>query len=197
MRFNGQACVGQFTRTVELRRPDGTSVPLVIKPLPLGFHGRMRERGVCAPAPPARVARDAAGKPLRDARGMAVLMANERDAEYLAAVERHNQRVAALVIAEGLRGDTNVRFEAVERGKGTGARGQGTENIATHGDSSSRNTDLTAFADAITEELAEAGWSDGDVLWLCREILALSNLLDDHVREAQGNFPRVWREPDD
>lgn len=176
MRINGEACVGQFTRTVELRRPDGTSVPLVIKPLPLGFHGRMRERGVCAPVPPARVARDAAGKPLRDARGMAVLMADERDAEYLAAVERHNQRVAALVIAEGLRSDANVLFEA-----------------QVHPETKDWNT----FSDAITAELADAGWSDGDVLWLCREILALSNLLDDHVRESQGNFPRVWREPDD
>jgi len=167
MKLNGEICRERFCRRVELPRADGSSLALTVSPLRLGFHRRLRRRGIFPPRKPTRVARDSSGKPLRDAQGLAVLMPDAENADYLAELDQYNQRVAAMVIVEGLRDDETIEFETA---KPTEAG------------------DWPAFADAINTELESAGWSIGDVATLCDHIFRVSNLLDEHVRETTENF---------
>ncbi len=142
---------------------------LRLQPLPLGFHQRLRRRRIHPPVPPVKIARDAAGKPLRDAQGSAVTLADVQQPDYLAACERYHQRVAVLSLAEALRGDETIELETVPPVE---SATQGWED----------------YADALFAELEQAGFAAGDLVLLCREICRLSNLIDDHLRVAQGNF---------
>lgn len=168
MRIQGQVSPARYSRVVEWPRPDGTGQPLTLQPLPLGFHRRLREHGISPPVPPTRVARDSAGKPIRDARGLAVLTADEHDPLFLAAQEQHQQRVAALIVFHGLAADPQVQFDTTFSLQG----------------------DWADAADALLAELERSGWSAGDLIWVCRQVLALSNLWDEHVQEAHANFSR-------
>lgn len=167
MKYGGAECRGDYCRRVELPRGDGSVWSLAVSPLPLAFHRRLRERGIVAPRRPTRVARDSSGKPLRDQQGLAVLVPDAESAEYLAALDLYNQRVAALVLVEGLRGDESLQFETPVPGD---------------------NGDWLRYADGICEELERAGWSAGDVGLLCEHVFRVSNLLDEHVRDTAGNF---------
>ncbi|MEX0715322.1 MAG: hypothetical protein WD066_01980 [Planctomycetaceae bacterium] len=167
MKLSGSPMRERFTRTIELPRPDGTSLPLTLRPLPLGYHARLRERGIAPPAPPTRVARDSQGRPIRDERTMAILVADENDPAHLAAVEQYHQRVAVLVVAEALGADPRIEFETAAPRDDRG---------------------WAEYADALYAELADAGFSDGDLVRLCGEVCRMSNLLDDHLREAGRNF---------
>ena len=99
MRVRGQELTGIGAQRVSLVRGDGSTLSLLVRPLPLGFHRRLRSMGLVPPQPPVRVARDAGGSPLRDAQGHAVTLRDESDASYLAAVELYHQRVAVLAVA--------------------------------------------------------------------------------------------------
>lgn len=167
MLHSGQPMRERFTRTIELPRPDGSALALTLRPLPLGYHARLRERGISPPVPPTRVARDSQGRPIRDERTMAVLVADEHDPAHLAAVATYHQRVAVLVTAEALGADPRIEFEAPTP-------------AGDHG--------WAEFADALYSEFADAGFSDGDLVRLCGEVCRMSNLLDDHLREAGRNF---------
>ena len=167
VRIAGRELGSGFTKRVELRREGGEAVGLTIAPLGLGFHRRLRERGIVAPVPPTRIARDSARKPLRGERGMAMLVADEYDREYLAEVELYHQRVAVLVVAEALKGDPAVELETQEPGPEGNWR---------------------AYADALHAEFERSGWTAGDLIRLCQEVCRLSNLLDEHLQEAHGNF---------
>lgn len=167
MKLAGSPMRERFTRTVELPRPDGRTLLLTLRPLPLGYHARLRERGIAPPVPPRRVARDAQGRPIRDERTMAVLVADEHDPAHLAALDRYHHRVAALVVAEALAADPRIEFETPVPAEDRG---------------------WPEYADALCAEFAEAGFSDGDLARLCGEVCRMSNLLDDHVREAGRNF---------
>lgn len=170
MKLNGETCCERFSQRVELPRPEGAALVLTVSPLPLAFHRRLRLRGIVAPRKPTRVARDSSGKPLRDSQGLAVLAADEESGEYLAELDLYNQRVAALLIAEGLRDDASLLFETRQPGEGE---------------------DWTRYADGLCGEMEEAGWSAGDVALLCDHVFRVSNLLDDHVRGTTENFSRA------
>jgi len=167
MKYGGADCCGGYCRRVELPRGDGAVWGLTVSPLPLAFHRRLRERGIVAPRRPTRVARDSSGKPLRDHQGLAVLVPDAESGEYLTALDLYNQRVAALVLVEGLRADESLQFETA----------------LPHVDG-----DWLGYADGICDELERAGWSAGDVGLVCEHVFRVSNLLDDHVRESAGNF---------
>jgi len=156
-------------RQVSLSRPDGSVWSFQIQPLRLGFQRRLRLLGIAPPSRPTRVARDSHGKPLKDAQGLAVLMADEVDAEYLQAVELYQQRVAGLMLAEGLSGDPEIQFESpVPMG----------------------NSGWDVYADALHEELDAAGFRPGELAWLCDEICRLSGLMPEQVQETSGVFSR-------
>lgn len=165
MKINGQSLSSRFTRSVELPRADGSVLILTLQPLPLGFHRRLREHQVIPPSPPTRIARDSTGKPLRDAAGLAVVMADEQDSRYREELEVYHQRVAVLVLVEALQSDPQIELETV--------RPAG---------------DWRGYADAVYAELEQAGWSAGDLLYLCRIVSEMSNLSDRHLREATANF---------
>jgi len=110
MRVRGQQLAGVGAQRVSLVRGDSTTLPLLVQPLPLGFHRRLGLFGLVPPQPPVRVARDAGGAPLRDVQGHAVTLRDESDPAYLAAVELYHQRVAVLAVAEALKGDPDVEF---------------------------------------------------------------------------------------
>ncbi|QDT52154.1 hypothetical protein Pan44_01630 [Caulifigura coniformis] len=171
MRVRGQELVGVGSQRVSLVRGDGSVLPLLIRPLPLGFHRRLRTLGLVPPQPPMRVARDAGGSPLRDAQGHAVTLRDESDAAYLAAVEFYHQRVAVLAVAEALRDDPDVEWTATPPAAGL------TEPAG-----------WTAYADALFAELEAAGFTSGDLTRLCGLICRVSRLLDEHLRDARGNF---------
>src|SRR5262245_32985049 len=95
-----------YSSVCELRRPMGEGIALRMQPLRLGFARSLRERGIVPPEPPLRVARDAAGRPVRDERGQAVTVAAEADPEYVRQLEQYHQRVAVLAVAESLEADT-------------------------------------------------------------------------------------------
>lgn len=144
-----------------------------MSPLPLGFHRRLRDLGVVAPQAPVKVARESSGKPLRDGNGLAVMMADERDLAYRSELELYHQRVAVLAVAEALRDDPDVTFDAVPP-----------ERTAEKGISSA----WLDYADAVYDELGQAGFTDGDLIRLCDEVCRLSNLLDRHLAAARQNF---------
>ncbi len=174
MRVRGQELTGVGAQRVSLMRGDGTTLPLCIRPLPLGFHRRLRSVGLVPPQPPVRVARDAGGSPLRDAQGHAVTLRDEGDAAYLAAVELYHQRVAVLAVAEALQGDPDVELASrppVE--------------------SSTEPTAWTGYADGLFAELEAAGFTAGDLTQLCGLICRMSRLLDEHLRETRGNFSQA------
>ena len=171
MRVRGQELAGVGAQRVSLVRGDGTTLPLLVRPLPLGFHRRLRSFGLVPPQPPVRVAREAGGSPLRDAQGHAVTLRDESDAAYLAAVELYHQRVAVLAVAESLKSDPEVEF--VSRPPG---------------ESVSEASAWTGYADALFAELEAAGFTAGDLTQLCGLICRMSRLLDEHLRDARGNF---------
>lgn len=167
MKINGQPQSEKYLTPVALPRPDGSHLPLTLKPLPLGFHRQLKSRGLVPPKPPTRVARESDGRAVRDPQGLAVLVRDEHDVQYLAELELYHQRVAILVAAESLSGDRNVELES---------------------EPPNRSADWTGYADTLHREFEQAGWSDGDLIWLCDQVCRLSNLVDEHLKETHGNF---------
>ncbi|MBT4865343.1 MAG: hypothetical protein HON53_09515 [Planctomycetaceae bacterium] len=167
MLINGQPDHNSFTKPVALPRPDGSSLHLLLSPLPLGFHSRLRKNGIVQPHPPTRVARDSSCQPIRDKQGLAVLRTDEHDTGFVDELELYHQRVAVLVLAESLRADTNIKFETSPP---------------------ESSDDWREYADHLYRELQQAGWTAGDLILLCDEISRLSNMLTDHIEETQENF---------
>ena len=152
--------------TVLLRRDDGETA-VTLRPLPLGFHRRLKERGLVPPAAPRKAARDSGGRVLRDERGMAVLTEETESAAHLTAVDRYQERLAAVMLAESLTGDVVVETPPPAEGG-----------------------DWSAYADAVLAELDEAGVTPGDLATLCRGVCAASGLLSEAVTEAgESLFP--------
>lgn len=170
MKLRGEELRGEYRRTVELSRPDGGVWRFAIQPLSLGFSRELRRHGIIPPARPTRVVRDATGKPLRDGQGLAVLAGDDDKGEYQAELERYHQRMAVLMIAEGVRGDPEVEFSSVRPTKEGSWEG---------------------YADALIEELETAGFSAGDVGVLCQEIARMSQLLPEHVKGKRDSFPEL------
>lgn len=166
MKIHGQKPKRDYNFPVELPRPDGNNLSLLLQPLPLGFHRQLRKRGIIAPAPPARVARDSSGKPLRDERGVAIMIEDEHDQAYLEEWEQYHQRLAVLIVAKGLEVDPAVDFEA---------------SIPT-------SNDWTEYADQLFKELEAAGFAAGDLIYLCEVICKMSNLASEHLAQATTDF---------
>jgi len=154
-----------YERAVEWRRVDGVVVPLRIRPLRLGFRERWAGWGIVPPEPPRRVVRDSQGRLVRDEQGLAVLTADEIGPAYRAACERYQARVAGLLVAEGLCGGVAIHAEAPRPGD-----------------------EGASYADAVLAELDDAGFSAGDVLWLCDEILRLSRLGGEHLSREEDRL---------
>lgn len=167
MQLRGVNPTASLTRTFTLPRPDGSEWVFQLRPLPLGFQRRLRERGLTPPAPPIRIARDSQGRPLRDEQGLAVTQSDLTAPEYLAQLELYHQRIAVLAVVESLEADPQVSFEAVAPAGHTG---------------------WPAYADALHQELEAAGFTAGDLLLLCQEVCRLSNLLGEHLQQVRANF---------
>ncbi|MAT14597.1 MAG: hypothetical protein CMJ46_04930 [Planctomyces sp.] len=168
MKINGAVEQGELAAEVELPRAGGEGLRLRIAPLPLGFQLRLQLHGLEMPLPPRRIARDSQGKPLRDDRGEAVFLKDEQDREYRLALDLFHQRVAVLIVAEGLKADPAIEFES-----------QPPEGV---------NSDWCAYADQLYAELEAARFRAGDLLYLCQEIGKLSNLFDQHVEQSERRF---------
>lgn len=167
MQINGQPAASRFTTTVQLPRPAGDGPMLTLQPLPLGFARRLTTHLVQPPVPPVRIARDSQGKPLRQANGQAATMADETDAEYRRERELYGQRVAVLAVVTALQADPHIHFET---------------EVAAH------PHDWRPYADALLNELEGAGWTAGDLAWLCQAVCRLSNLIDQHLPETAADF---------
>jgi hypothetical protein len=169
MKIQGQPLRNTSTSLFPLRRGDGDPLMLALRPLSLGFHQRLRRRGIVPPVPPTRIARDSQGRPIRDAQGQAVVIADRHSTEYLQDVERYHHQVALLSVVESLQGDPNISFETIP---------PATDDPAA----------WRSYCDALSAELDEAGFAAGDLLVICREICRLSNLIDVDLAAAQRNF---------
>jgi len=169
MKLAGQSLSQSSTYPFALPRYAGTPIAFQLSPLPLGFHQRLRQHGITPPSPPSRIARDSANRPLRDGTGNALTMFDERDADYLDACELYHQRVAVISIVEALRDDDAISFETLPP-------------------KSSNSSDWTEYADALFVEMQQSGLAAGDMILLCNEIGRISNLIDDQLRNATGNF---------
>ena len=167
MKFRGKRLSSNFRRSVSLPRPDGSQWEMEIKPLRLSFHRSLRERGIEPPSPPRKVCRDAQGRALRDAEGLAVLQRDEADRDYQLALERYHQRVATLIVWECLNGDMRYEFESPVPNSKEG---------------------WPEFADQLHVELENSGWSSGDVIWFCEQVAELSHLAGDHSQESYQRF---------
>ncbi len=179
MQFRGQTPLATPTQTVTLPRADGSDWTFTLQPLPLGFHRRLRDRGLCPPTAPQKIARDSHGRPLRDDTGLAVTLADQSDPQYLADLELYHQRVAVLAVVEAFAADPHVHFETPAPSN------------------SERGDAWPGYADAIHRELEAAGFTAGDLIFLCHAISRLSNLLGDHLQQARTNFssPRIDASP--
>lgn len=167
MRIAGQTPQTRFHQIVQLPRPQGTGPTLVLSPLPLGFQRRLRGQGLRPPVAPTRVARDPQGRALRQANGQAAVIVDEQDPDYLQSYELYHQRVAVLSIVEALRHDPEVEFDT---------RAEDFPD------------DWPSYADQVYAELEAAGWTAGDLVWLCTHICQLSNLLEAHLEETAADF---------
>ncbi len=167
MRMAGKKIRDRYSRRVQLPRPDGSFWEFALSPLRLGFHRTLHERGIVAPPVPTKISRDSSGKPLRDAEGLAIIQPDENDSQYLEAVEVYHQRVALIVLWEGLQADDRIEFE-------------------TPAPEGNQGWDL--FADQLHTELEQAGWTAGDLIWMCERIAEISNMSGEHFRESQRDF---------
>lgn len=167
MRRQGETIQQDYRQTVLLPRPDGSAWSLVLQPLRLGFPQLLKERGLHIPTAPVTLVRDSQGRPIRDADGQAVTHRNEQDGDHVLAVERYHQRLATLMVWEALQADEAIEFD--------------TAPPAEEGD-------WLAFADEILNELIQAGFTAGDLIWLCEQVAVLSNLAGEHLRQARGHF---------
>ena len=156
-------------RVIQLPRSGGEPITLSMQPLSLGFHRRLRGRGVVPPQSPRKVARDSAGKPLRDESGLAVMTSDDRDPDYLNQLDLYHQRVAVLAIVESLRSDSHVSFE-------------------TQPPASSDAEAWTRYADALFNEMEVAGLTAGDLALLSNWTCRLSNLIEGDMQRASANF---------
>lgn len=167
MKLHGEPIRGRVTKTIVWTRGDGSAYEIVVSPLPLGFGVWLREKGLVQPEVPVRVARDAQGKPLRDAQGQAVVREDRADAAHLASVERYQQRLAMLVLWRGLQGESRFVFET-----------------PTPGDEG----DWLAFADRLFNELDAAGVTMAEVVWLCEAITSQAGPTSQRVLEQRADF---------
>lgn len=169
MNIHGQPLSNPSTSIFQLRRGHLEPLVLQLRPLSLGFHQRLKERGFHLPLPPLKIARDSTGKPLRDAQGQLLTQPERQDPEYLAALDDYHQSVAVLSVVESLRGSSEVTFETpVPR----------TNDAA----------EWREYARLVFTEMEAAGFVAGDLILLCREICRLSNLIEDHLAAARQNF---------
>ncbi|QDT67063.1 hypothetical protein [Calycomorphotria hydatis] len=166
MKINGQPLPATFQTNFALPRPDGTRLVLTLTPLPLGFHNRLRSRGILAPSAPVRVARDSNGKPLRDEAGLAIMLVDDQDSAYRQEIELYHQRIATLIVSESLQHDQKIEFETP----------------------TPVDDDWKRYADKLFRELERSGFSAGDLILLCEEISRMSNLTGDHLRETCPDF---------
>lgn len=166
MKIDGRVVEGRNVRSVEIRRPEG-ALHLTVQALTLGFESLLASRGVRRPVVPRRVARDSRGLVVRDESGQAVLIPDDRDENYQHQLEEFARRTVCLEVIEGLAADPSVQFEA----------GPPAED-----------GDWAGYADAVYQELADAGFSDGDLLALVRGIHAASNLISDQIADEQNRF---------
>jgi hypothetical protein len=169
MKLNGQLLTNSYRHPFSLPRVGDEPLAMQLQPLPLGFHQRLRERGIQPPTTPLKIARDSSGKPLRDGQGNALTLAETQNPEYLLELERYHQRVAVLALAQSLEGDQHVGFDTPVP---SGTDGQV----------------WIRYANALLHEMEAAGFTAGDLLLLCREISRISNLLDEQLTQAQANF---------
>lgn len=156
-------------RVVQLPRPTGEPLTLTMQPLSLGFHRRLRGRGILPPSAPRKVARDSAGKPLRDESGLAVMSTDDRDTDYLNDFDLYHQRVAVLAIVESLRADPQVTFN-------------------TQPPTTADALAWTRYADALFDEMEAAGLTAGDLAHLSNWTCRLSNLIEGDMQRATANF---------
>lgn len=157
------------SRVIQLPRPAGEPLTLTMQPLSLGFHRRLRGRGLVPPQAPRKVARDSTGKPLRDESGLAVITVDACDTDYLNQLDLYHQRVAVLAIVESLQSDANVKFAAPAP-------------------ASSDPQAWFRYADAIFDEMEAAGLTAGDLAHLSNWTCRLSNLIDCDLQRASANF---------
>ncbi len=160
------------TRVIQLPRPTGEPITLTMQPLSLGFHRRLRSRGLVPPQAPRKVARDSSGKPLRDESGLAVMTSDLGDADYLNEVDLYHQRVAVLAIVESLQSDPHIKFTTP----------------------APSTNDLPAwirYADALFDEMEAAGLTAGDLAQLSNWTCRLSNLIESDLQKATTNFSSV------
>ena len=167
MKLHGQTLVARPRKTVLWRRMDGSEHELTLTALPLAFGTWLRERGIIQPDPPVRVARDAQGKPIRDAQGQAVVTEDRHDRDYLLRLEAYQQRLAMLVLWQATRDESQLTWE--------------TPTPDVHGD-------WLSFADDLFEELEQAGVTMGEVTWLCEEATSHSSLVTQAVADRRADF---------
>jgi len=170
MKFNGQINAALTPVPFILPKGGQDAWTFLLHPLPLGFHRRLRDRGILPPTPPVKVARDSSGKPLRDPQGMATTYFDAHHPDYLKQLDQYHLAVAVLTLKEGLRADPQVTFDSLSP-----------ENDA--GPVAWMEHTMDLF-----HELEQAGFTAGDLLKLCQEICRLSNLIDPALNAAQRSF---------
>lgn len=98
---------------VELNLND-KKVVLNLKPLPYDFLSIIEKR-LPSPRPPqVGILKDSRGRWVRDENGRPVPEYNENDPEYKTQVEEINDLQATAFLYEGLKGDKDISFEAIE-----------------------------------------------------------------------------------
>ena len=166
MKHHGLPLTNQYTKTVALPRPEGLEFTVTIQPLPLGFHTQLAKHHIIPPSPPTRIARDNQGKPIRDEQGLAILVPDQQTPEFLTESEQYHQRVATLIIYQALKADSALEFETPPP----------------------TTEDHRIFADHLFAELQAAGWTSGDMIFLCQQIAELSNLSDKQLQQSHDHF---------
>lgn len=167
MKYLGQSISEQWSKEVEVLRPDGSHWRLKLQPLSLGFPQWLHERGVLPPAIPTKVSRKDGGKIKRDAGGRVQFEQDISQADFQLELSKYQMRVALLAIWQGLQAEATLQFESAVP---SGLSG------------------WLAFADQIGNELEEAGFTLQDILFLCEHIHQFQDHVSEHLQESRQRF---------
>ncbi len=153
--------------SLTLVKKSGEDITLQFRSLPLNFTDEVNKE-IPSPIPKTTdYLKDRRGRPVRDPdTGKPIMLTDEDSPEFKQSLSKANRRQTTLMLFEALKEDSAVEFENKR------------EDFPS----------ISAWADAIYEELNTAGFSVGDLAAMISFMMELSNIKEEELEEARADF---------